>query len=240
MGVNKVKDLKIKIYSDGADAEEIIRMDAENFVDGFTTNPTLMKTSGITDYLGFAKEVLLSVKERSISFEVFSDELDDMYRQAMILRDLGENVWVKIPVSNTKGEYTYPLIRKLSNEGVKLNITAIFTIEQIEKVYSSLNPSVNSIISIFAGRIANAGIDPEDTMKYATNIAVGDDNIETLWASSREVFNVIQAERCGTDIITLTPGLIKSMKDLGKDLNQYSLETVKMFYDDAQESGFTL
>ena len=199
-----------------------------------------MKTSGITDYLGFAKEVLLSVKERSISFEVFSDELDDMYRQAMILRDLGENVWVKIPVSNTKGEYTYPLIRKLSNEGVKLNITAIFTIEQIEKVYSSLNPSVNSIISIFAGRIANAGIDPEDTMKYATNIAVEDDNIETLWASSREVFNVIQAERCGTDIITLTPGLIKSMKDLGKDLNQYSLETVKMFYDDAQESGFTL
>ena len=240
MGVNKVKDLKIKIYSDGADAEEIIKMDTENFVDGFTTNPTLMKSSGITDYLAFAKEVLLSVKEKSISFEVFSDELDDMYRQAMILKDLGENVWVKIPVSNTKGEYTYPLIKKLSSEGVKLNITAIFTIEQIEKVYSSLNPSVNSIISIFAGRIANAGIDPEDTMKYATNLAAGDDNIETLWASSREVFNIIQAERCGTDIITLTPGLIKGMKDLGKDLNQYSLETVKMFYDDAQESGFTL
>ena len=199
-----------------------------------------MKSSGITDYLAFAKEVLLSVKEKSISFEVFSDELDDMYRQAMILKDLGENVWVKIPVSNTKGEYSYPLIKKLSSEGVKLNITAIFTIEQIEKVYSSLNPSVNSIISIFAGRIANAGIDPEDTMKYATNLAAGDDNIETLWASSREVFNIIQAERCGTDIITLTPGLIKSMKDLGKDLNQFSLETVKMFYDDAQESGFTL
>ena len=235
-----MKDLKIKIYSDGADAEEIIKMDTENFVDGFTTNPTLMKSSGITDYLAFAKEVLLSVKEKSISFEVFSDELDDMYRQAMILKDLGENVWVKIPVSNTKGEYTYPLIKKLSSEGVKLNITAIFTIEQIEKVYSSLNPSVNSIISIFAGRIANAGIDPEDTMKYATNLAAGDDNIETLWASSREVFNIIQAERCGTDIITLTPGLIKGMKDLGKDLNQYSLETVKMFYDDAQESGFTL
>jgi transaldolase len=235
-----MSDLKIKIYSDGADAQEIIKMDSENFVDGFTTNPTLMKTSGITDYLAFAKEVLSGVKEKSISFEVFSDELDDMYRQALILRDLGDNVWVKIPVSNTKGEYTYPLIKKLSNEGVKLNITAIFTKEQIKQVYSSLNPEIKSIISIFAGRIANAGIDPEETMLYATDLVSGDENIETLWASSREVFNIIQAERCGTDIITLTPGLIKGMKDLGKDLDQYSLETVKMFYDDAQESGFTL
>jgi len=235
-----MKDLNIKIYSDGADAQEIIKMDTENFVDGFTTNPTLMKTSGITDYLAFAKEVLLAVKEKSISFEVFSDELDDMYRQAIILKDLGENVWVKVPVSNTKGEYTYPLIKKLSNEGVKLNITAIFTKEQIKQVYSSLNPGVNSIISIFAGRIANAGVDPEETMQYATDLASGDENIETLWASSREVFNIIQAERCGTDIITLTPGLINGMKDLGKDLDQYSLETVKMFYADAEKSGFTL
>ena len=235
-----MSDLKIKIYSDGADAQEIIKMDSENFVDGFTTNPTLMKASGITDYLAFAKEVLSGVKEKSISFEVFSDELDDMYRQAIILRDLGENVWVKIPISNTKGEYTYPLIKKLSNEEVKLNITAIFTKEQIKQVYSSLNPEINSIISIFAGRIANAGIDPEETMLYASDLVSGDENIETLWASSREVFNIIQAERCGTDIITLTPGLINGMKDLGKDLDQYSLETVKMFYDDAQESGFTL
>ena len=235
-----MSDLKIKIYSDGADAQEIIKMASENFVDGFTTNPTLMKTSGITDYLAFAKEVLSGVKEKSISFEVFSDELDDMYRQAIILRDLGDNVWVKIPISNTKGEYTYPLIKKLSNEGVKLNITAIFTKEQIKQVYSSLNPEINSIISIFAGRIANAGIDPEETMLYASDLVSEDENIETLWASSREVFNIIQAERCGTDIITLTPGLIKGMKDLGKDLDQYSLETVKMFYDDAQESGFTL
>ena len=240
MGVNKVKNLNIKIYSDGADAEEIIRMDSENFVDGFTTNPTLMKTSGITDYLSFAKEVLSAVQEKSISFEVFSDELDDMYRQAIILKDLGDNVWVKIPVTNTKGEYTYPLIKKLSNEGVKLNITAIFTQEQIKHVYSSLNPRINSIISIFAGRIANSGIDPEPTMQYATDLVSQDDNIETLWASSREVFNIIQAERCGTDIITLTPGLINGMKDLGKDLDQYSLETVKMFYDDAKKSGFTL
>jgi transaldolase len=240
MGVNKMKDLNIKIYHDGADVEEIIRMDEENFVDGFTTNPTLMKMSGITDYLDFAKKVLSEVKETSISFEVFSDELDDMYRQANILKDLGENVWVKIPVSNTKGEYTYPLIKKLSNEGVKLNITAIFTKEQIKQVYSSLNPGAKSIISIFAGRIANAGIDPEEIMQYATDLVSGDENIETLWASSREVFNIIQAERCGTDIITLTPSLINGMKDLGKDLDQYCLETVKMFYDDAKKSGFTL
>jgi transaldolase len=240
MGVNRLKDVNIKIYSDGADAQEIIRMDSENFVDGFTTNPTLMKISGITDYLAFAKEILSAVKEKSISFEVFSDELDDMYRQAIILKDLGENVWVKIPVLNTKGEYTYSLIKKLSNEGVKLNITAIFTKEQIKQVYSSLNPGTDSIISIFAGRIANAGIDPEETMQYATDLVLGDEKIETLWASSREVFNIIQAERCGTDIITLTPGLINGMKDLGKDLDQYSLETVKMFYDDAKKSGFTL
>lgn len=235
-----MKDLNIKVYSDGADAEEIIRMDGEGFVDGFTTNPTLMKSAGVTDYLGFAKEVLSSVKEKSISFEVFSDELDDMYRQACILSDLGDNVWVKIPVSNTRGEYTYPLIKKLSYEGIKLNVTAIFTDEQTRQVYSSLSRDTASIISIFAGRIANAGVDPERIMKFASDLVAEDEKIETLWASSREVFNIMQAQRCGTDIITLTPALIIGMKDLGKDLDQFSLETVKMFYDDARKSGFKL
>ena len=235
-----MKDLNIKIYSDGADAEEIIRMDKQGFVDGFTTNPTLMKSSGVTDYMGFAKEVLSGVKERSISFEVFSDDLDDMYRQAHVLSDLGQNVWVKIPVSNTRGEYTYPLLKKLSDEGIKLNVTAIFTAEQTRQVHASLNSNTSSIISIFAGRIANAGVDPEQLMKFAASLVAGDQKIETLWASSREVFNIIQAQRCGTDIITLTPALISGMKDLGKDLDQFSLETVKMFYDDAQKSGFSL
>lgn len=235
-----MKDLNIKIYSDGADAQEIIRMDGEGFVDGFTTNPTLMKGAGVTDYLSFAKEVLSSVKEKSISFEVFSDELEDMNRQAHILSELGDNVWVKIPVSNTRGEYTYPLLRKLSYEGIKLNVTAIFTEEQTRKVYSSLSRDTPSIISIFAGRIANAGVDPERIMEFASNLVSEDEKIETLWASSREVFNIIQAQRCGTDIITLTPALISGMKDLGKDLDQFSLETVKMFYDDAQKSGFKL
>ena len=199
-----------------------------------------MSKAGITDYLGFAKEVLASVKEKSISFEVFSDDLEDMYRQALILRDLSDNVWVKIPISNTKGTMTYDLINKLSFEGVKVNVTAIFTKEQVQKVYDSLNPNVKSIISIFAGRIANAGIDPEPTMQFASDLSKNNELIETLWASSREVFNIIQAVRTNTDIITLTPSLIHASKEIGKNLDQYSLETVKMFYDDAQESGFSL
>ena len=184
--------------------------------------------------------VLSSIKEKSISFEVFSDELDEMYAQAKILKDLGENVFVKIPVSNTQKEYTYDLIHKLSEEGVKLNVTALFTKEHIDNVYKSLNKDVQSIISIFAGRIANAGIDPEPIMEYASKLVSNDDKIETLWASSREVFNIIQAERTGTDIITLSPNLLSGMKDLGKDLDDYSLDTVKMFYKDATEAGFSL
>jgi len=235
-----MNNLDIKIYADGADVNEIIKMDRENSADGFTTNPTLMLKAGISDYLSFAKDVLAGVKEKSISFEVFSDDLDDMYRQALILRDLGENVWVKIPVSNTQGIMTYDLINKLSSEGVKVNVTAIFTQEQIQNVYDALNPNINSIISIFAGRIANAGIDPEPTMEFASNLTNHNKLIETLWASSREVFNIIQAIRTNTDIITLTPSLINGSKEIGKDLNQYSLETVKMFYDDAKKSGFSL
>jgi len=235
-----MNDLNIKIYADGANVNEIIKMDRENSVDGFTTNPTLMLKAGVSDYLGFAKEVLSGVKEKSISFEVFSDDLNDMYRQALILRDLGENVWVKIPVSNTQGIMTYDLINKLSLEGVKVNVTAIFTKQQIQQVYDALNPDISSIISIFAGRIANAGVDPEPTMKFASDLSKDNELIETLWASSREVFNIIQAIRTNTNIITLAPSLINGSKEIGKDLDQYSLETVKMFYNDAKKSGFSL
>ena len=235
-----MNNLNIKIYADGANVDEIIKMDRENSVDGFTTNPTLMLKAGVSDYLGFAKEVLSGVKEKSISFEVFSDDLNDMYRQALILRDLGENVWVKIPVSNTQGIMTYDLINKLSFEGVKVNVTAIFTKQQIQQVYDALNPDISSIISIFAGRIANAGIDPEPTMKFASDLSKDNELIETLWASSREVFNIIQAIRTNTNIITLAPSLINGSKEIGKDLDQYSLDTVKMFYNDAKKSGFSL
>lgn len=235
-----MNDLNIKIYADGANVNEIIKMDRENSVDGFTTNPTLMLKAGVSDYLGFAREVLSGVKNKSISFEVFSDDLNDMYRQALILRDLGENVWVKIPVSNTQGIMTYDLINKLSLEGVKVNVTAIFTKQQIQQVYDALNPDISSIISIFAGRIANAGVDPEPTMKFASDLSKDNELIETLWASSREVFNIIQAIRTNTNIITLPPSLINGSKEIGKDLDQYSLETVKMFYNDAKKSGFSL
>ena len=235
-----MSNLDIKIYADGADVNEIIKMDRENSVDGFTTNPTLMLKAGVSDYLGFAREVLSGVKNKSISFEVFSDDLNDMYRQALILRDLGENVWVKIPVSNTQGIMTYDLINKLSLEGVKVNVTAIFTKQQIQQVYDALNPDISSIISIFAGRIANAGVDPEPTMKFASDLSKDNELIETLWASSREVFNIIQAIRTNTNIITLAPSLINGSKEIGKDLDQYSLETVKMFYNDAKKSGFSL
>ena len=233
--------LSVKIYADGADLEAMKRMDSENFVSGFTTNPTLMARNGIKDYLSFAKQVLNEISNKSISFEVFSDDLDDMYRQALILRDLGENVWVKIPVTNTESIYTYDLIHKLSYEGVKINATALFTKNHIDNVYDALNKDIESIISIFAGRIANAGIDPEITMKYASDLTSEHSKVETLWASSREVFNVIQAERCNTDIITLPFKLIDAYKkEVGKDLDEFSLETVKMFYKDAKESGYSL
>tara|TARA_B100001057_G_scaffold449545_1_gene490867 strand:- start:14504 stop:15214 length:711 start_codon:yes stop_codon:yes gene_type:complete len=234
-----MKDLNIKIYSDGADIEDMVQRDVSNDVDGFTTNPTLMAKDGVTDYIEFAKEALSKIKEKSISFEVFSDDIEDMYRQAIILRDLGENVYVKIPVSNTKKEMTYDLIKRLSSEGVKLNVTAIFTIEQIEKVYEALNKNIPAIISIFSGRIANAGIDPEPFIKHAVSLAKDTPCIEILWASSREVFNLIQAERCGCHIITMAPSLLNAAnKELGKDLAQFSLETVEMFYKDANNAGY--
>ena len=236
-----MSDLKVKIYADGADLEAMSRMDSENFVSGFTTNPTLMARNGIKDYLSFAKQVLNEISDKSISFEVFSDDLDDMYRQALILRDLGDNVWVKIPVTNTQSVYTYDLINKLSNEDVKINATALFTKDHIDNVYNALNKDVESIISIFAGRIANAGIDPEITMKYASDLTNDHSKVETLWASAREVFNIMQAERCNTDIITLPFKLIDAYKkEVGKNLDEFSLETVKMFYDDAKASGYSL
>ena len=236
-----MSDLKVKIYADGADLEAMSKMDSENFVSGFTTNPTLISRNGIKDYLSFAKQVLNEISDKSISFEVFSDDLDDMYRQALILRDLGDNVWVKIPVTNTQSVYTYDLIHKLSNEDVKINATALFTKDHIDNVYNALNKDVESIISIFAGRIANAGIDPEITMKYASDLTNDHSKVETLWASAREVFNIMQAERCNTDIITLPFKLIDAYKkEVGKNLDEFSLETVKMFYDDAKASGYSL
>lgn len=235
-----MKNLNVKIYSDGANVEKMVEDNTSGNVDGFTTNPTLMVKDGVKDYVEFAKDALAKITDKSISFEVFSDEIGEMYDQALKINELGNNVYVKIPVSNTKQEYTYDLIQKLSNQNVKLNVTALFTEEHIKNVFDSLNKETDAIISIFAGRIANAGIDPEPTIKYAVNLTKDYPNIEILWASTREVFNVIQAERCGCDIITMTPSLIKAMDDIGRDLDEYSLDTVKMFYKDATEAGFNV
>ncbi len=232
--------MNIKIYGDGADINEMINAYNEGIVSGFTTNPTLMKKSGITDYLGFAKDALSEIRDMPISFEVFSDDINEMEVQALKLRDLGENVYVKIPVTNTKGLPTYQLINKLTQNDVKVNVTAIFTKSQIEEVARNIVNETPSVISIFAGRIANTGIDPEPIIKFAVDITEGNSEKEILWASPREALNIVQADRCGCDIITVTPDIIKAMKTFGKDLQEFSLDTVKMFYDDARDAGFKI
>ena len=230
----------IKIFADGADIGAMKEAYASGNVSGFTTNPTLMKKSGITDYMSFAKEALSEIKDMPISFEVFSDELDEMEAQAYKLRDLAENVYVKIPVTNTKGETTYKLIEKLTSQNVKVNVTAIFTENQIRNVAEHIVNNTPSVISIFAGRIANAGIDPEPLMEFAVKLTKNNPEKEILWASPREALNIIQAERCGCDIITVTPDILSAMKTFGKDLDEFSLETVKMFYEDACSAGFKI
>ena len=230
----------IKIFADGADIGAMKEAYASGNVSGFTTNPTLMKKSGITDYMSFAKEALSEIKDMPISFEVFSDELDEMEAQAYKLRDLAENVYVKIPVTNTKGETTYKLIEKLTSQNVKVNVTAIFTENQIRNVAEHIVNNTPSVISIFAGRIANTGIDPEPLMEFAVKLTTNNPEKEILWASPREALNIIQAERCGCDIITVTPDILSAMKTFGKDLDEFSLETVKMFYEDACSAGFRI
>ncbi len=233
-------DLTIKLYADGANIDDMLEAKASGKVSGFTTNPTLMKKAGITDYVAFAKDVLSKITDAPISFEVFSDDLPEMERQARLIASWGDNVYVKIPVTNTKGEFTGPILKSLSADGVKLNVTAIFTLEQVNDVLQSLDPDTPSVISIFAGRIANAGIDPMPVMKAAVAMAARYPTAEVLWASPREALNIIQAQETGCHIITITPDLIKATGTFGKDLAQYSLETVQMFYDDATAAGYTL
>ena len=233
-----VNELKIKIFADGANISEMIKVYREGLVKGFTTNPTLMKKDGVTDYIAFAKDVLNEIKDLPISFEVFSDEFDDMERQAKLIGSWGENVYIKIPVSNTKREPSYDLIRKLSNEGFKLNITAVLTTEQVGKVAEALNENTPAIVSVFAGRIADTGVDPQPIMRESLEILRNKPKAELLWASSREVLNIFQAEDCGSHIITVTNDLFKKFKMTGMDLSDLSLDTVKMFYNDAASAGY--
>ena len=234
------RDLKIDIYADGADIEKMKAEHDKGFVRGFTTNPTLMKKAGVKDYKAFAKEAAAEIRDVPLSFEVFADDFPTMEKEARVLAGFGDNVYVKIPVTNTKGERSTELIRTLSHDGLKINVTAVFTTEQAKEVLEALDPAVPSIVSIFAGRITNAGIDAEPIIKEVSKLCHEHGNSKVLWASSRELFNVIQAERSGADIITLTDDLIRVLPTLGKDLYEYSLDTVKMFYNDGQALGYKI
>lgn len=230
--------LKVKIFADGADLKSMEEMHSKEWIKGFTTNPTLMRQAGVQDYVSFAKEALKIVKNKPISFEVFADDFVEMEAQALEIASWGNNVYVKIPVTNTKGVFSGPLIERLSQAGVSLNVTALFTIDQVEKVVECLNENVPNVISIFAGRIADSGRDPMVVMREARKLMKH--RSELLWASPRELFNLIQADRSGCHIITVSNDLLKKVHLLGKDLNEFSLETVKMFYRDATLSEFNI
>ncbi len=234
-----VKDLKIKIFADGANVTEMKKVYSEGIVRGFTTNPTLMKKDGVKDYVSFAKDVLSEIKTMPISFEVFTDDFESMERQAREIGSWGDNVFIKIPVTNTKGEPSYELIKKLSDDGMKLNVTAILTLEQIENVAKSINAETPAIVSLFAGRIADTGRDPIPYIKESLKILKSNANAELLWASSRELLNIFQAEECGCHIITVTNDLLKKLQMVNKDLKELSLDTVKMFYNDASSAGYS-
>jgi transaldolase len=232
--------LKIKIFADGADIGGILELAENPLVRGFTTNPTLMHRAGVVDYERFAREVLAVVRELPVSFEVIADSFDDMARQARKIATWGDNVYVKIPITNTSAESSAGLIRDLSSDGLKLNVTALTTLEQVDAMSSALNPAVPSIVSVFAGRIADTGVDPIPVMEAALKILAPLPGAELLWASPRELLNVVQAEKSGCDIITVTHELLRKLSGLGRDLTAVSLDTVTMFYDDAVQSGLSL
>ncbi len=233
-------ELKVKLYADGADRDGMLEMYDKPYIQGFTTNPTLMKKAGISDYEAFAHDILQSIPDRPISFEVFADEFEEMERQALKIKTWGENVYVKIPVSNTRKEMSYNLIQRLSEAGVRLNITAMLTLDQVEQVADAVRNGPESIVSVFAGRIADTGLDPVPVMKEALEILQSAPRAELLWASPREVLNIYQADAIGCHIITATNDIIRKLSLAGKDLAQYSLETVQMFYGDAEKAGYTL
>lgn len=232
--------LRIRIFSDGADVREMQSAAAAGLVRGFTTNPTLMRKSGVSDYAAFAREALAAVAGMPISFEVFADDFDEMERQARLIATWGDSVYVKIPVTNTKGESSVELIRRLSAAGVKLNVTAILTLAQVREVVAALDRQTRAIVSVFAGRIADTGRDPVPLMRDAALIVSDKPKAELLWASPRELLNIFQAEECGCDIITVTPELLRKLELVGRSLDELSLDTVRMFHTDAAAAGFTL
>ncbi len=234
-------ELPIKIFADGADLEGITELYRQPYIHGLTTNPTLMRKAGLTDYETFARAVLREVKSKPISFEVFSDEFSEMRRQARKIHDWQDNVYVKIPITNTRGESSIPLIEQLAGEGVKLNITALLTLRQVKSVVASLNSSVPAVVSVFAGRIADTGVDPLPIMQESLEMVRSLPKAELLWASVREVLNVFQAASCGCHIVTVPHDILRKLATLGgRNLDELSLDTVRMFHQDAVAAGFKL
>lgn len=233
-------DLKVKIFADGAAKKGMLELYNNPLITGFTTNPTLMCKEGISDYQAFAMDILSTIKDYPISFEVFSDDFDEMQRQALLIASWGSNVYVKIPVTNTLGEPSYDLISQLASMGVKQNVTALMTLSQTEEVTKALAHGPSAFISIFAGRIADTGRDPMPLMREALNIMQPHSQLELIWASPRELLNIFQADEIGCHIITVTNDVLKKLALVGKNLDEYSLETVKMFRDDAVKAGFNL
>lgn len=239
--MKSLTELKIKIFSDGADKASILDLYAKPYVKGVTTNPSLMKKAGIKDYEAFAKDILQTVKDKPISLEVFSDDFPEMRRQAAKIKSWAPNVYVKIPITNSKGESSLPLVKELAKEGTQLNITALFTLKQVAGVAEALNPAIPSVVSVFAGRLADAGTDPVPTMRACVPLLESQPKAELLWASTREVLNIFQAEACGCQIITVPPDIIaKAVKMLGMTGDQLSLDTVKTFVKDSTDAGYKL
>ena len=237
---DRVAELQVKIFADGADLASILELARNPWIKGFTTNPTLLRKAGVKDYESFGRQLTRQIPNRPFSFEVLSDDFDEMEAQALAIASWGQNVYVKIPITNTRGQSSAPLIRRLAHQGVKLNITALMTVEQVDAVLPGLKHGPPSCISIFAGRVADAGCDPLPILCAALTRIRPYPQIELIWASPRELFNIVQADAIGCHIITVTHDILKKLPLLGKDLNEYSLDTVKMFFDDARAAGFTL
>ncbi len=238
--MNRLNDLKVKIFADGADKADILRLYGLPYIQGFTTNPTLMRKAGVADYRAFALDVLQSIPDRPISFEVFADRFDEMEQQAREIAGWGENVYVKIPVTNTRGRSSAALVRRLARQGVQVNVTAITTLRQVRKTADALAGGPPAYVSVFAGRVADTGRDPVPLMSAAVALVEDYPNIELIWASPRELWNIFQADAIGCQVITVTPDILKKLALVGKDLEEYSLETVKMFYADAAAAGYQL
>jgi transaldolase len=233
-----VTDLKIKLFADGADKAAMLDLYRNPLIRGFTTNPTLMRKAGISDYAAFARDILSEIRDRPISLEVFADEFDEMERQARLIASWGSNVYVKIPVTNTRREPALDLMHRLSGDGIRLNVTALLTLDQVRDVAAALAGGAPSCVSVFAGRIADTGRDPVPLMAAAVELVSIHPGMELIWASPRELLNIFQADAIGCHIITATPEVLQKLSLVGKDLHDYSLDTVKMFHSDALKSGF--